>query len=35
MGLDQFQTYVGYYQLVNMQTESNLFGFQAFFDKKT
>lgn len=33
--LDQFQTFVGYYQLVNIQTENNLFGFEAFSDIKS
>ena len=33
--LDQFQTFVGYYQLVNIQTENNLFGFDAFSDIKS
>ena len=33
--LDQFQTFVGYYQLANIQTENNLFGFEAFSDIKS
>ena len=33
--LDQYQTFVGYYQLVNIQTENNLFGFDAFSDIKS
>lgn len=33
--LDQFQTFVGYYQLVNIQTENNLFGFEAFSNIKS
>ena len=32
--LDQFQTFVGYYQLVNIETENNLFGFETFSDIK-
>ena len=32
--LDQFQTFVGYYQLVNIETENNLFGFEVFSDIK-
>jgi len=33
--LDQFQTFVGYYQLANIETENNLFGFEAFSDIKS
>ena len=33
--LNQFQTFVGYYQLANLQTENNLFGFEAFSDIKS
>ena len=33
--LDQFQTFVGYYQLANIRTEQNLFGFEAFSDIKS
>ena len=33
--LDQVQTFVGYYQLTNMQTENNLFGFEVFSDIKS
>jgi len=33
--LDQLQTFVGYYQLVDIQTENNLFGFEAFSNIKS
>ena len=33
--LDQYQTFIGYYQLANIQTERNLFGFEAFSDIKS
>ena len=33
--LDQFQTFVGYYQLANIRTEQNLFGFEAFSNIKS
>ena len=33
--MDEFQTFVGYFQLVNIETENNLFGFEAFSDIKS
>ena len=33
--LDQLQTFVGYYQLTNIVTENNLFGFEVFSDIKS
>ena len=32
---DQFQTFVGYYQLTRIETDRNLFGFEALADIKT
>ena len=32
---DQFQTFVGYYQLIRIETDRNLFGFEALADIKT
>ena len=32
---DQLQTFVGYYQLTKIETDRNLFGFEAFADIKT
>ena len=33
--MDELQTFVGYFQLVNIETENNLFGFEAFSDIKS
>ena len=33
--LDELQFFVGYYQLVDIQTERNIFGFEAFSDIKS
>ena len=32
VSLDQYQTFVGYYQLANIETDHNLFGFEALSD---
>ena len=32
VSLDQYQTFVGYYQLDNIETDHNLFGFEALSD---
>ena len=34
ISLEQYQTFVGYYQLTNIETEKNLFGFEVFSDIK-
>ena len=33
--IDQLQTFVGYYQLTRIETDRNLFGFEALADIKT
>ena len=34
ISLELYQTFVGYYQLTNIETENNLFGFEVFSDIK-